>query len=876
MVPTSPQNNLPVAADALEGALSRSRRGRRRPRSAEDIPEGHDLCDRLSGWLILFLVVFTPWAFGTTEPWSIWTANITSYLIGILWITKIWIRWRTAYQPPIWGDAVSSVVPRGDAAGQTSPARRRNPWIMVLGVMTVLLLGQVLISILNARASFDPVTKQLVYLRETISWLPQTYDLPATLGAFWRYLALALVFWSVRDWVRVQDRCAPKSQPNEVASGMPDWGQPTVEVPNRLARLLWVLCLSGALLALAGILQRAANTSDLLFLVKSKSGKPPDSVFGPWSYRSNAAQYLNLLWPLALGFWLWLQERAQRNSTRSLAWLDGSQLVLIPCVGLMAVVSVVSVSRGAAAVGVGMGLVATVAILSFSSRVLSKAAVWFALGCLSVAGILGIGAGYQDLKNRVDRSEGNYRVPFEIGTHDFTLAARFRVPGRCPPYWRMLSGLVWDLEGVRAGGRIYLWGLPDGSVLARVEGRLPTDKSVELVSSTLSGSPGRQFTVVLTRRNGNVGIVMDGIPFRAISGISATNSSWPSPVASKFLVSPDPLVDDVAVAGFALEPDEIVQLAKKSFDDIGRIIGVAEGVDLSNDPGSVRAAKGVRVSAGDATGVNRGLRLERVDGEGTFGFERDIELSDRGPWRGRLRFVFDVSNPSPVSRHLVVSVGDTQSDVIDLPAGFAGTQSVDFVCPQRIRRVTLAMREVTAAMEPRDDVAPGEVLHFGRMRVEPFAAFALYALSKGGGVEQVNGWMSGRSELYISGRRMAADHPLWGSGAGTFYNLYSLYKEPTQQRQAYVHDDWLESRISLGRVGLGFLWVALVALLLGSWLGKGASLMGCLVTLGWVGLVGCLAHAKYDFPFQVYSVVLLFVVIAAMLSAFPGRSRVAA
>jgi hypothetical protein len=30
------------------------------------------LCDELSGALILPMLVFSPWAFGTTEPWSIW------------------------------------------------------------------------------------------------------------------------------------------------------------------------------------------------------------------------------------------------------------------------------------------------------------------------------------------------------------------------------------------------------------------------------------------------------------------------------------------------------------------------------------------------------------------------------------------------------------------------------------------------------------------------------------------------------------------------------------------------------------------------------------------------------------------------------------
>jgi len=41
------------------------------------------LGDDLSGALILPMLVFSPWAFGTTEPWSIWCMNWGGFALGI-------------------------------------------------------------------------------------------------------------------------------------------------------------------------------------------------------------------------------------------------------------------------------------------------------------------------------------------------------------------------------------------------------------------------------------------------------------------------------------------------------------------------------------------------------------------------------------------------------------------------------------------------------------------------------------------------------------------------------------------------------------------------------------------------------------------------
>ena len=62
-------------------------------------PKLHKLADKLTEILIYFMVIFSPWAFGTTEPWSIWTMNITAYALGILLVTKWITRLATKYNP---------------------------------------------------------------------------------------------------------------------------------------------------------------------------------------------------------------------------------------------------------------------------------------------------------------------------------------------------------------------------------------------------------------------------------------------------------------------------------------------------------------------------------------------------------------------------------------------------------------------------------------------------------------------------------------------------------------------------------------------------------------------------------------------------------
>src|SRR5438128_2576334 len=53
----------------------------------------YSACERATEWLIYFMVVFSPWAFGTTQAWSIEVMNCAGYLLGGLLAAKWLLRW---------------------------------------------------------------------------------------------------------------------------------------------------------------------------------------------------------------------------------------------------------------------------------------------------------------------------------------------------------------------------------------------------------------------------------------------------------------------------------------------------------------------------------------------------------------------------------------------------------------------------------------------------------------------------------------------------------------------------------------------------------------------------------------------------------------
>jgi O-antigen ligase len=331
--------------------------GLRRSASARAIL-AHEVCERLSELLFYGGLIFSVWAFGTPAFWSdfntkqFWSTrvmNLIGYGLGALLAAKCFIRWRWGYRPARW----SGVVQGGQESSARLTHRLGRAVTLALGILTVALLAWCLVAAWNARAVYDPVGMVFAF-RPHIEWLPSSFDRTRSLQGFANYLALACFFWALRDWLQ-----GLTPEETRLARSAPERLQRRL-LPGRLRRLCWVLSLNGALLAVEGLAQRGSGTNKLLWLVQPRITRLAEHQFGPFSYRSNAAQYFNLVWPLTLGFWWALRRERRRRVFEETLWQRRAADALLPAVALMAACPILSYSRGGAAVAalnLGLALV---------------------------------------------------------------------------------------------------------------------------------------------------------------------------------------------------------------------------------------------------------------------------------------------------------------------------------------------------------------------------------------------------------------------------------------------------------------------------------------------------------------------------------------
>ena len=139
-------------------------------------------------------------------------------------------------------------------------------------------------------------------------------------------------------------------------------------------------------------------------------------------------------------------------------------------------------------------------------------------------------------------------------------------------------------------------------------------------------------------------------------------------------------------------------------------------------------------------------------------------------------------------------------------------------------------------------------------------------------LEQLDEGFSGREEMYADARPMAADYPMFGTGPGTFGTVFQLYRiSNATYWPEQLHNDWMETRITFGWLGFAMVVAALACVTVAGWFAPRR-----LFITGGLALTGCLIHARYDFPFQIHSIIFLFLLIAAWLTAAGSvkRSRV--
>jgi O-antigen ligase len=351
----------------------------------------YQTADQASEALIYLMLIFSPWAFGTTQRWSVWTMDAGGYLLGLLLFAKLALRWFAGYRPPRW-----SAEPCGSSGPAANPQACRFKCLAAgLAGLTVLVLAYCLTSILNARSTYIPEQFQFVYHR-WIKWLPHSYDSASSWPVFWNYFALALSFWAVIDWLpgktALELRAERKVQAGNFA--------PVLLLPARLRRLLWVLGVNGGLLAAEAIIQRAAGTDKLLWLVQPRVNREGIYHFGTYAYRNNAAQYFNLLWPAILGFWWTLHRSAALTAHRSGRRPQLRHHLLLPAILLMAAGPIVSASRSAVIVDMATLVLAGI-IIAFALR-RAHGATKFALFLFTLIVLgLGFGLGWENFAERM-------------------------------------------------------------------------------------------------------------------------------------------------------------------------------------------------------------------------------------------------------------------------------------------------------------------------------------------------------------------------------------------------------------------------------------------------------------------------------------------
>jgi O-antigen ligase len=267
---------------------------RRRKRKERAAPAGLDrlgmAVDYLQGGLILAMIVGAPWMFGCTLPSSIQLMNCGAFALALLALAQRFL-------------APSSPI-------STSPFEKWSRRAFL--ACNLLLLAFCAIAVLNARAQFSPEQHAFIYREGVISWLPTTYDTTRTRQFLLNALAFFCAFWAIRAWI---------------ARGAQLSSAPTEERINpRLNFILWVFVVNGFLVALQGLLQRLSGSARLLWF-RPSFWPDPLANFGPFSYRGNAVDYLNLVWPVTFGFWYFLVHRRNR-ALRGFG--DGPELLLLP------------------------------------------------------------------------------------------------------------------------------------------------------------------------------------------------------------------------------------------------------------------------------------------------------------------------------------------------------------------------------------------------------------------------------------------------------------------------------------------------------------------------------------------------------------------
>ncbi len=211
-------------------------------------------------WIYLFVLVFAPLAFGTTESWSLITVEVMTGLAAMVLFCTLWIGGERTYRIP-------GALP------------------------LVLLLGFMLLQLVPLPPEIVKVISPSIYeaYRPVLTiggseWIPLTINQRATLHEFLRIGAYALMYVV------------------------------TIHLLSshvRLKRTVHVVVVLGVAVALMAIIQKVQSPGAIYGFRVPTEGAP----FGPWVNPNQYAGFMEMLCPLAIALFLYYRPRAERVET---------------------------------------------------------------------------------------------------------------------------------------------------------------------------------------------------------------------------------------------------------------------------------------------------------------------------------------------------------------------------------------------------------------------------------------------------------------------------------------------------------------------------------------------------------------------------------
>ena len=211
---------------------------------------------------IYFIIIFTPWAFGTTENWSIKITEVVIFVTCLLMLCSCLIKFNITNKYK----QEKIIYDRFFSASITT--------------VTALIIIYTFICYVNARGDFNLETKVFTYFDYNKNF-PTTYNQNATFATLLQHCSLIAFYYVLK---------------HHLTSGM---GR------RKINRLIYLMAINAMVIVIIGITQRIFYndqiSSKLLFLITPEINKTVDGQFGPFAYRSNAGTLFNIIWPICLG-----------------------------------------------------------------------------------------------------------------------------------------------------------------------------------------------------------------------------------------------------------------------------------------------------------------------------------------------------------------------------------------------------------------------------------------------------------------------------------------------------------------------------------------------------------------------------------------------